>query len=95
MQNLKHAYDERVKAYITAAARAGAECSSIQAELIKEKEGHLAVMRSGYIVVGGGSCAPMRTPRNLARDGMHNYTPSDMLRSPGLKERLTMPGTRA
>ncbi|CAM9718705.1 unnamed protein product [Laminaria digitata] len=45
MQSLKQAYEERVKAHITEAASAGAECSSNQAELSREKEEHLAVMR--------------------------------------------------
>lgn len=63
MQSLKQAYEERVKEYITAAASAGAECSSSQAELTKEKEEHLAVMRLEYFVVLGGLMSNYTHPR--------------------------------
>ena len=74
MQSLKQAYEERVKAHITAAASAGAECSSSQAELTKEKEEHLAVMRLDYLFVLGVSCSPIRIPENRARYGVPTNT---------------------
>lgn len=58
MQSLKQAYEERVKAHITEAASAGAECSSNQAELSREKEEHLAVMRLDDFVVLAGDVMP-------------------------------------
>lgn len=45
MKTLKQNYEERVKAYKAAAASAGAEWSSIEYELTKEREAHLATLR--------------------------------------------------
>lgn len=45
MKCLEQGYEERVKAYKTAAANAGAEYSSSEYALTKEREAHLAVVR--------------------------------------------------